>query len=172
MSDPTDKLATSDRLQYMEVLRSAAYDSFNDRRSYEWKLSLAIWTALAVLVAGLVQPLVFPLQGHRYGIVASIVGFLIVLLHIFFNNGMARANAIDKIKGRIYENQIESALKLEDTETYLTEKGELERVKQLRPSAPKYRWTQWWQWGHLAQIGITALLAATAVAILWVRAVR
>ena len=51
----------------LESLRLAAYSSFNDRRVYEWKLNLAIWTALAVLLAGLVQPsrdgAVFPLRG-------------------------------------------------------------------------------------------------------------
>lgn len=54
MSDLDEKSEKEIRLEYLEALRFAAYQSFNDRRSYEWKLSLAIWTAIAVLVAGLV----------------------------------------------------------------------------------------------------------------------
>ena len=71
------------RFESMDSLRQAAYDSFNDRRSYEWKFSLSIWTALAVLLAGLVQPAKdgasFPLEGAAVWLVAAIVGVLIVL---------------------------------------------------------------------------------------------
>src|SRR5258708_18251334 len=101
----------------MEALRLASYTSFNDRRSYEWKLSLAIWTAAAVLVAGLVQRAnpgeVFPFHGETYGIVATIVGALIVLMHMCFNVGIARANSIDRLKERILSDLIKSELALE-----------------------------------------------------------
>lgn len=63
MSELTEK----DKLESLEALRRGAYDSFNDRRSYEWKFALAIWTALAVIIAGLLQPIRdgerFPLNG-------------------------------------------------------------------------------------------------------------
>ncbi len=116
MNDQIETLAAPVRLQYVEALRLAAYQSFNDRRSYEWKLSLAIWTALAVLVAGLVQPSqsgeVFPFHGIRYGVGATIIGVTIVELHVYFSNCLARANTIDRKKVLNYANQIESALQL------------------------------------------------------------
>jgi len=169
VNDQIETLAAPVRLQYVEALRLAAYQSFNDRRSYEWKLSLAIWTALAVLVAGLVQPLqtgeVFPLHGRRYEIGAAVFGALVMLLHVYFNNCLARANTIDRKKVLNYTNHIESALKLANTD--LTK--EIARRIDKLPKYPRHGWMQRWNWGHLVQIAMTALLAIVAVAILSVR---
>jgi hypothetical protein len=94
----------------------AAYQSFNDRRNYEWKFSLAIWTALAVMIAGLTQLVqtgeTFVLHGRYHEIGSIVFGALLLLLHIYFNNCLARANAIDRKKMQNYANHIESVLKL------------------------------------------------------------
>lgn len=176
MNDPTDRIEPSVKLQYLEALRLAAYNSFNDRRSYEWKLSLAIWTALAVLVAGLVHPIrtdeVFPFHGKRYGFLAAGIGFLVIALHTYFNNGMARANAIDRTKQRIYEDQIRASISFIKTEKYADEKAILKKQVEMRPKSPELPYMQWRQWGHLAQIGVTFLLTITAVIIVWIRVTR
>ena len=149
----------------MEALRVAAYQSFNDRRSYEWKLSLAIWTPIAVLVAGLVQPGhegTFPFKGIKYGFAATGVGLAIVLLHIYFNNGMARANAIDKDVSLFYAKRMRTVIGLHFD-------SKLDQKIDALPGRPKHPLTQWTQWGHLTQIGITLLLTLLAVVIVWVR---
>ncbi len=149
----------------MEALRVAAYKSFDDRRSYEWKLSLAIWTPLAVLVAGLVQPGhdgIFPFHGTRYGIAATGVGVVIVLLHIFFNNGMARANAIDKDVSVFYAKKMRTVIGLRFD-------SKLDQQLDALPARPKHPQMQWLQWGHLTQIGFTFLLTLLAVVIVWLR---
>ena len=170
MSDKTDKELT---LEYLEKLRLSAYTSFNDRRSYEWKLALAIWTALAVLLAGLVQPTeatkIFPFHGHKYGVIALTLGVAILLVQIYFNNGMARANGIDKAKALLYEKQIESMLDLK-VDPALAD--DLKRRILSLPAQPHHRLGQWRQWGHLAQITISAILTFAAVALVWVRATR
>jgi len=164
-----EKIQLSVKLQYLEALRQAAYESFNDRRSYEWKLSLAIWTALAIVIVGVVQPLKdgnpFPFHGRRYAIIAGIAGLMVIFLHIYFSNCVARANAIDRKKARDYNRRIESSLNLEDTDL----KKEInDQIKKL-PSAPEHPLMQWWQWGHLVQIALTILLITLAVGIVWVR---
>jgi hypothetical protein len=167
VSDHDTNLDAPVRLQYLEALRQAAYQSFNDRRSYEWKLSLAIWTALAIVVVGLVRLQtgeVFPLHGPLYGIVATVVGILIVVLHIYFNNGMARANAIDKTRFQHCASEMESILDLK------TDPKVQALIDQL-PAPPKGKWMRWWQWGHLAQIGITILLTIVAVGFVWLRVI-
>lgn len=169
MQDQDHRVALTVKLEYLEALRKAAYESFNDRRAYEWKLSLAVWTAVAVLIVGLIQPLkegsAFPFRGHRYAIAAGLVGLIVVLLHIYFSNCLARANAIDRKKVRNYHNQIESQLDLEDSDL----KKEIDAHILQLPKAPTHRLLQWWQWGHLVQIAMTTLLVALAVAIVWVR---
>ncbi|SRR6266404_451807 len=170
MNEPDAKIDVSVRLEYIEALRLAAYNSFNDRRSYEWKLSLAIWTAIAVLVAGLVQPgqVAFPFHGIRYGVGATIVGMAIVALHVYFSNCLARANTIDRKKVLNYANQIESALQLPDTDLA----NEIKNLIVKLPKPFESRWMLWWQWGHISQITMTILLIAVAVAFVWVRTLR
>ncbi len=155
VKEQVEEIEVSVKLQYMEALRLASYTSFNDRRSYEWKLSLAIWTAAAVLVAGLVQPAksgeVFPFHGESYGLAATIVGALIVVMHICFNVGIARANSIDRLKERIFSDLIKSELALEKDLKEHPEKTRLHKLIIELPKPPESGRMQWWQWGHLAQ---------------------
>ena len=152
------------KLQYLEELRKAAYLSFNDRRSYEWKLSLAIWTALAIVIVGLAQQKLqdLTIPGTYFKVVAVVIGLLIIVVHVYFNNGMARANAIDKTRFQDYSRQIESMLEI-------TRDPKLQKMIGELPSTPNHRWLQWWQWGHLAQIAITLLLTAVTVSLVWLR---
>lgn len=167
MSNSLHNLEDSDRLQSMESLRLAAYNSFNDRRSYEWKLSLAIWTALAVLVVGLVQPVetgkIFPLHGKDYGVVATILGLCLIVVHAYFHNRIARSNAIDKDMALFYSKRMRAAIGLEFPQELTN------RIKTL-PKRPKNEKLQWLRWGHLIQIVITIFLTALAVALVWLRA--
>lgn len=160
------ELEDSDRLQGMEWLRSAGYNSFNDRRSYEWKFSLAIWTALAVMTIGLMRPVeagtVFPFHGKRYGIIATILGIGLNLVHTYFHNRMARANAIDKDIALFYSKQMRAAIGLSFPQA-LTD-----RIKAL-PKHPEHSKLQWLQWGHITQSVITIFLTALVVALVWVR---
>ena len=157
-------------LESLEALREAAYQSFSDRRSYEWKFSLALWTAIAVMIAGLVQPTdageVFPFHGFYYRVGAIVSGVLVLILHIVFNNYLARANAIDRKKVIYYSRHIESALPLM-TETDLAK--EIERRISELPKLPEAMWLQWWQWGHIVQILLTAVLIFIAELLFWAR---
>jgi hypothetical protein len=154
-------------LQYLEVLRLAAYNSFNDRRSYEWKFALAIWTTLALIIAGLLQPIKadeqFPLHKQKYRIAALVVAGLIMLLHVYFNYGVARANMIDRKKVRNYADHIEARLAIRTTEL----QKEIDLQVANLPQSPR---VIWWQWGHIVQIGLTFLLALIAALLFWVRA--
>ena len=50
MTDPERR-----RFESLEALRAAAYASFNDRRGYEWKLSLSICRAKGVIHAVIIN---------------------------------------------------------------------------------------------------------------------
>ena len=104
------------KLEYLEKLRAASYRSFNDRRSHEWKLSFSLWTAEAILVGAMLQPVQanakFPFHGIRYGIAATIAGLVVILLHGYFSNGIGRASTIDKLRQTSFREAIEEELHL------------------------------------------------------------
>jgi hypothetical protein len=141
-------------------LMQAAYSSFNDRRVYEWKLNLAIWAALSVVIAGLTQPVKtgeqFPL-GSEAWVVSVILGFVVVIVHGYWSEGAARANAIDKGVALHYAKAMQGMLNLP------FEKELLERITSL----PKH--VGWRQWSHLAQLAITAALVIATVVLMYVR---
>lgn len=181
------------QLEYLEALRLAAYTSFNDRRSYEWKLSLSVWTALAILIAGLLQPgqpnAVFPFHGGRYVFGAILVGLAVVALHIYYSNGIARANTIDRNKDWNYSHQIEAVLNLPPTPRgrYVRRlvgkvrkpvrlpkimRHEFIRPELIRRKLCRYPRLRWMQWGHITQIAMTILLVAIAAILFSIRAVK
>ena len=149
------------RFESIETLRRASYDSFNDRRSYEWKLSLSIWTALALLIAGLVQPAkpdeVFPLSAPWSWVGGLVAAMLLLFFHGYWSNGAARVNSIDRDAFLHFYQAMQTLLKLPFDAT-------LQNAIKALP-----RKQGWKQWSHVVQLLITALLAATAVVIVYVR---
>ena len=149
------------RFESLETLRQAAYCSFNDRRVYEWKLNLAIWTTLAVLLAGLVQPskegATFPLRGTVAWVSVAILGTFVVILHAYWSEGAARANAIDKGVALHNARAMQQMLAL-------PYEGDLKEMIEAHPKR-----VGWLQWSHLAQIAITALLVLATIVVVYVR---
>lgn len=151
------------RFDSINALRQASYASFNDRRGYEWKLALAIWSALAILLARLVQPTkdgtTFPLNGDSVWIAASIVGVLLIVLHAYWSNGAARANRADRTIEHHYMKAMQSVLALPFDK-------DVQAVIDALPRSPKGGWRHW---SHLAQVGITALLVLVSIVVLHAR---
>lgn len=153
------------RFESLETLRAAAYTSFNDRRGHEWKLSFGIWSALAIFLAALVQPLktgeVFPLKGPCVWIAFALAGLLVAVLHAVWSQWASRANYIDsKIQFHFRDEMINKSLGLPMS-------SELTKfIEDHLKREPTYGWTQR---SHLVQVGITFLLAAGVVLIVYVR---
>lgn len=72
------------------------------RRSYEWKVSIAIWTLLA---AGIVF-----LRTNRLWL-PEWIGLAVVFLHWMWNSGIYVANQNDRMKAYHFRNEAESVLK-------------------------------------------------------------
>lgn len=90
-----------------EGLRQA-FASFDRRRAYEWKLNLAIWTAIATFLALVVKGKVDGrLSKHWWLVMVAII--LIALLHLALLLFMRSANAIDKRKASAYETRVAEA---------------------------------------------------------------
>lgn len=78
-----------------------SYANFDKRRTYEWKLSLAIWTALAVCIA-----LALKGQARAFAPGLVVVGSFAILLQLFFIGRVKLANDVDKRRAELYEQEI------------------------------------------------------------------
>jgi len=90
------------RFDAFEALRAAAYKSFNDRRSYEWKMCIGIWTPFAVYIGALVtQPIeagkALPMTGSQLVVGTALVSLIILIIQVFWTFGLARANKLDNV---------------------------------------------------------------------------
>ena len=65
----------------LSVLRRASWNSFNERRVYEWKFSLALWAVYAAFIGSIITGK-FTFNNY-YIFVAVLVGVIIFLLFIY-----------------------------------------------------------------------------------------
>lgn len=93
-------------IQVLQGLLTATRDSFNQRRSYQWKVNLAFW---ASIVAGAWALRNASLESV---LVASLVlllgGFVIVALFASWSYHLWRANAWDKTRALHYRNRLQA----------------------------------------------------------------
>jgi len=148
----------------LESLRKASYVSYNDRRSYEWKLALSIWSALGLVIVGLVQPIengkVFPLEGTVAWIVAAVLGVVLICVHIFFSKVIAQANSIDRGVSLTYLESMQNFVSVQFCD-------ELTRI------INEYSGNNaWWKRSHIAQISITIILVVAVVLIIFYRSAQ
>src|SRR5262245_41873946 len=99
------------RFDALESQRKAHYDSFDQRRAYEWKLSFGLWTAMAAFLATLItQPVQqgqqFPVSGRLASVATFIVAAFIVFVHTKFLIGMGRANNADRRMSWHFEREM------------------------------------------------------------------
>lgn len=147
----------------VNTLRHAAWTSFDHRRSFEWKLSFGLWTALAALLAGLATGKA-QLKSWPEVVTLTGVGILVVLIHAWWAKGLSRVNDADLQKTYAYEDELRSVLGL----TGQTSVGR--RIDGVIESMQKRRALDK-VWGHATQVGITGLLAAAVIALTWFRTV-
>ena len=107
----------------LDVLRKSSWESFDKRRAFEWKVCIALWTALATFIGIMIT------NGHNdppcYEKIVAISAFgFIVISHLFWLIGLHRANQIDK---KISFKLFDAMLKIinekhsKDTKEYIEE---------------------------------------------------
>jgi hypothetical protein len=98
---------TDDQAKRAEVfLRQLeiAWQNLDRRRSYEWKLSLAIWTAIAAFIAITLQagPAKTTFEGRLP--LLALLGVFIILLQGLFLLFLRLANGVDQARAHFYED--------------------------------------------------------------------
>jgi hypothetical protein len=72
------------KLDALKAIRESAYQRWDKRRSYEWQLSISIWTAVAAF-SGIVISKDFVIENVRLvALVVGGVGICIVALHTYY----------------------------------------------------------------------------------------
>lgn len=141
------------KLDVFEGLRKGAWEDFNNRRIYEWKITISIWTALAGFIALILTSRVGISLNIGHVIFSIIVIVVMWLIHAFFIYKLSISNRIDRDKQFLYENKIIEILKIEFD-------NELQKnIKKRRDSRKK---NPLLDWSGLVEIGITTILLIVA----------
>lgn len=144
------------RMDVLEMLRAAAYKSFNDRRSYEWKMCISIWTPFAVYIAALVtQPIelgkALPMAECQLAIGTAVVSLIILAIQVFWTLGLSRANKLDNMYDWDLRDEMYAALKHQTPSDSATD---VEKIKEQRGKL--------WHWSHGTELLLTLLLGIVA----------
>lgn len=129
-----------------------AWRQFNERRDTEFKMSLTIWTALALATAGSFSIHELPAVPNIQWIILA-AGVILVGLHALWCWGLGRAQRADRAVALCYEQALKSLARMEfDDYT----RGILERT----PGRFK-------GWSYFFQLGVTIVLTGSLVLSNW-----
>lgn len=140
---------TKSRFDAIAALWKGAWEQFNERRKFEFQISLAVWTALASFTALVIsnEKVTFE-KDVRTGTIICIV--LICIIYVIWTLGLTRSNAYDK-KIAIHYAKILRQLSSSQFD------AELENLlKKNQKSLTRF-------WSQASQIGVTLVLAIAAI---------
>lgn len=161
---------TQNDLRSMEVLKGQCdtyWTNFDRRRAYEWKLSLAIWTALAAFVALTLQDKVTVSLEYKNVWLASvfivliggIAGFFVVLIQWNFQKRVKLANDVDKRKAELYEERLNQMLNI----SYYNNSGQIsEKEKEVGKAINEVRPSNG-DWSAGIHVSITIILIVLVI---------
>jgi hypothetical protein len=145
----------------VESLRQAAWQSFDRRRSFEWKLSFGFWTALGSIIVGLAIGEA-TLKSTPERVFLSLVSLVVVLLHGWWSFFLDQVNRADLDKSYAYEQEQMLALGITgDTKTAV-------KVRKIVAAMTERAWVAK-HWGHITQVAVTGIMAAAVTVITWLR---
>ena len=140
------------------------YMNFDRRRSYEWKLSLALWTAITAFIALTLRgEIEMETINWAIGVVIFFVCAVILILQGYFLVMTFKASDIDKKKSWYYEKGLNALIdtdweKLTDINS-MKLRNEIQNYKNLKPRFGGY-------WSCVVHVGITFILLFGAVCVL------
>lgn len=144
---------TKNKFDALAVLWKGAWDQFNERRRYEFQISVAIWTALTAFVAIVITKYEiskYPI--NAWGVFGSFIA-LSLLNYINFRwvKGLRERNDLDKSIALHYERKMQE----------LSNSGFDDTVNKIR-NRLKDKPNLFYSWSHGAQIQITLLFSFSA----------
>lgn len=136
----------------LATLWKGGWDQFNERRKYEWKVCIAIWTAYAAFVALVITGRITTIDDSV--LVGTITcAALIIVLHAIWIHGLGQANRLDRKIAIHYERKMQDLVSHPFPAELESElRGPRDRMGRLTRN-----------WSHQAQMGITLVLSIAAV---------
>jgi len=148
------------KLDGLELLRKAAWDSFERRTAIEWKLSLSLWTALAAFIGSIATGKV-PVHSYVAVIILTVIAVMLCYLHFIWLRGMGKANNLDRKRENFFADRMMELIPIKYTQDLITEMGD-RSTKKL---------SVWNDYAHKFQLGVTATLSLGVIGtILWAAA--
>jgi len=150
-------------LDALEKLRNGAWENFNNRRIYGWKMGMGIWTALAAFIGVVLTGRICisqPLSFGTFIVFAILAGSSVVALHAVFMHGIGRAHRIDRDKEFFFEEEIMKILDIEFPPKVI---DGIEKRKEKRDRIPLCEWLEF------VQLFITIILVILAIIVLWIK---
>ena len=141
----------NDEHQALYALRQAAWDRFNARRSYEWKMCFSIWTGVLALT-GFCATSESVLLNVAHAVILAV---LVLGVHTFWQVNIARVNGWD----------LEQVYSLEDEIRNIASKP---LTHEFRQRQKHWRWAKYWS--HLSFVVITAVLLLILLVVICSRA--
>jgi hypothetical protein len=147
--------AQKDRFHVISTLRTWTWDSFVQRREFEGKINIGVWTALAALIGILLSRGISIAHGVafvKWGSVAFVVA--LTSLHVYYIRGLEKAQRLDRNSVHEYDELLEDEFgpflsdSLKDAR-----KGDKARRGFLK------------SYSHSFEVGLTLLLGLCIVAI-------
>jgi membrane protein implicated in regulation of membrane protease activity len=150
-------MTDDDRRRFESIfqLYELAWKQFNERRNYEFKVTLTLWTALAAAIAGSMTLAVFPPVPFGRLLLAAIAIFSFAL-HALWCRGLGRAQNGERFVAFSYEPELQKIAGAgfdQRTKSHLAElKGTMGLLK---------------NWTFVFQLGVTFLLVAVLLTVNW-----
>lgn len=137
------------KLETLVSLSESCWSEYNSRRSYEWKVSFGLWTAIGVIAGfALKEGVIIPL--NQYWIIGLLIS--IFLAYLWFQAGLYRSCTQDQSKRHIYISFIHSQIGF-NTKRLKEKERELFK-KRSKLSNSKFFFLVW---SHGSQLLITAV---------------
>ena len=161
------------RIETLELLRKSATERYVWRAQVEWKLCIALWTALAAFIGAVLtgKGIAPPKMSVWLMITVSMFICILAILHGLWLRGLAQAQKLDNDVAFFFRDRMMEEVgvhfppKIFDEIEKANKRNGIEREDQ----GSRIRW--WRHWSRFFQFGVTVLLALGAVAaVVWAAA--
>jgi hypothetical protein len=135
-------------------LYQTAWKQFNERRAYEFKISLTFWAALAAAIAGSLR--LKNLPGSRFTLI--LVSLFVFALHWIWCRGIGEAQRAERKIAFFYERELQKIAGVEFDEDLSKFLDSLKGTMGLLTN-----------WTYRFQLGVTAFLGMALIVANWDR---
>jgi hypothetical protein len=142
------------RIDTIRSLYERSWEQFNKRRDNEFKITIALWTAMAVGVAGVARLEKIAMPAGRWAPV--LLAFFAFILHFIWCRGIGKAQWAERTAALHYSSLLQKMARASFDDKFAYD---LKRMRQRN-------WVGR-NWTYVFQLGVTFLLGVALVLVSW-----